>query len=63
MNFPFPEVETSELSLEGGLGARRRQEKCTFLQGNRMCKGKEVLKSPHGPGEMQHGKGLGSVGI
>lgn len=56
------EVETSEHSLEGGLRVSGGGEELHFYSGNSMSKTKEVLKSPHGPGDIQRGKGLSSPG-
>lgn len=63
----------NELLLWGGdiwteswrrTGSRERAgEVVHSYRGNRMCKGKEVLKSPRGPRETPHAKGLGSVGF
>lgn len=62
-NFLYPELETSEHSLEGGLRASEAGKIPHFYRGNSMSKSKEVLKNPHRPREIQCGKGLSSVGV
>lgn len=62
-NFLYPEVEHLSTLLKEGSGPGEVGETVHFYRGKSMSKSKEVLKSPHGPREIQCGKDAGSVGV